>query len=299
MDSVKVTFFMVVTDFDAVMANNTIRAFTKLRELPFELIVYSNNVSETHRNQYFPIWKSYPFVQLVEDKRKESDISDKKLFLEGPYEHCGSIWNRELRRITTPYIAMVDADFEIINERFVYAMLDKLDKKPNLIAVSSDYSPTIERHFDSYSGKTMRLNQSWHTWFLIYKKKAFECPVSLGMHREQMPGSDIFDFWDTTGWFQKALQDQYGFELEALDAHYSNDFIHYGAFSKNTRVNDKNINLYRIARILRKRGFFGNRDLPGHLLGFLLDVILFHNQGRGKFLPGYKGEWPDGVDTYP
>jgi len=299
MDDTIVTFFMIVTDFDAVVADYAIRAFAKLGQMPFQLVVYPNSLSEASKNRYFAAWKSYPFVRIWEDAQPDIDVSSRNPSLAGPYEHCSSIWNRELRRIASPYIATVDADFEILNPRFVGAMLARLAASPNLIAISSDYSPTIERHLDPYSGTMMRLNQRWHTWFIIYRKKAFECPVSLGMHREQIPQSEAVDFWDSAGWFQSMLQRRYGCDLEAVDTAFRNDFIHYGAFSKNTRVNSNNVGLFRSAAIWKKRGFFARGDMIGRLWGFLLGVIFFHHHDRGKFIAGYKAEWPDGVDTYP
>jgi hypothetical protein len=47
--------------------------------------------------------------------------------------------------------------------------------------------------------------------------------------------------WDTTAYFQKALKDDYGFEVATLDPKYQSCFIRYGAFSKNRDINEKNV----------------------------------------------------------
>jgi len=300
MEDAKVSFFMIVTDYDAVIANHSIRAFRKLKGIPFRLVVYRNYVRQANREVYSPIWRSCPFVSLMENEwQRDDEVKPGTPFLQGPYEEYGSILNRQLRRFSTPYIATVDADFEILNGRFVNMMLDRLDSTPNLIGLSTDYSPTDEEYYDSYSGRHMRLHQRWHTWFIIYKRQAFECPVSLGMHKEEIPGSGKIDFWDTTAWFQKHLREGLGYELEALDKRFDNDFIHYGAFSHNRIVNQSNVALFRYAQILRKRGFSGKGDRPGRCVGSLVNRLLLSGDKRDTFREGYTAHWPPGVDTYP
>jgi hypothetical protein len=299
-EDAKVTFFMIVTDYDAVVATYCIRAFRKLKAIPFRLVVYSNHVRRTNKELYFRSWRSYPFVDLMEnDWQREDAVKPGTPFLEGPFEDSGSIWHRQLRRFQTPYVASVDADFEILNGRFVNTMLDRLDGTPNLIALSTDYSPTNEDYYDSYSGRHMRLHQRYHTWFIIYKRQALKCAVSLGLHRAETPGSEKMDLWDTTAWFQKHLREELGYELGALDKRFQNDFIHYGASAKNRIVNESNVALFRCALILRKRGFSGRGDLAGRWVGSLANRLLFSGDKRDRLHKGYSAHWPPGVDTYP
>ena len=66
--------------------------------------------------------------------------------------------------------------------------------------------------------------------------------------------------WDTSGYFQRALKDDYGPDLAVLDPKYQPCFIHYGAFSKNRNINEWNVGLYRRLQILRRRGLFGHEE---------------------------------------
>ena len=123
-DHVKVTFFMIVTDYDAVIASRAIHAFRKVEGIPFILTVYCNNLHSRIKDRYFPKWESFPFVDLVESEWQLPQSSETPAyFLEGPYESCSTVWDRELRKINTPYVATVDGDFEILNSRFVNVML--------------------------------------------------------------------------------------------------------------------------------------------------------------------------------
>jgi hypothetical protein len=90
------------------------------------------------------------------------------------------------------------------------------------------------------------LNERNHTWFCIYKREAFErSQVSHGFHREMLVGGPVErNCWDSCAYFQKSLRDQ-GLRLDHLHGQYWRDFIHYGAFSKNTSVTRHTVALFR------------------------------------------------------
>ena len=44
--------------------------------------------------------------------------------------------------------------------------------------------------------------------------------------------------------------------MDSLGSKYHNQWIHYGAFAKNTFLDESNIKWYRILRILAHRGVF-------------------------------------------
>lgn len=184
MNDVKITFFMIVTDPDVVIADYAVRSYAKIKGIKFALRVYSNWVSSSLRRQYFPRWRKFSFVEIIEPEGQTDENKPTDRRLEGPFERCDSIWDRELKKIDTPYHATVDADFEILNPKFLPVMLARLDSDPNLIALSTDYSPTVTNHYDSYSNQVICLNERWHTWFCIYKRKALECAVSHAVHVE-------------------------------------------------------------------------------------------------------------------
>jgi hypothetical protein len=292
MDHIKVTFFMIVTDPDAVIADYAVKSYAKIADVSFRLRIYSNWLSAFLKDRYFDRWRKFPFVEIVDpdwhvDDKKPSDPS-----LEGPFERCDTIWDRELKQIDTPYHATVDADFEILDPRFVPVMLEQLDTNPKLIAMSTDYTPTVANHYDSYSNDVICLIERWHTWFCIYKREALHYPVPHAYRQEISGGSRIA--WDTSGYFQSILKGSYGFELAALDPKYRPCFIHYGAFSKNRNITESNVGHYRLLQIIRRRGVFGvDAGFRGSIdqiikkSGNLINRLCFGHIDRSKYWPGW------------
>jgi hypothetical protein len=289
MSNTKVTFFMIVTDRDILIADYAVRSYAKVKGIPFKLRVYSNWISSALKQKYFPAWRQFGFVEIVENEWQTDDKKPNDPNLWGPFEGCDSIWDRELKKIETPYHATVDADFEILDAKFIPVMLAELDNNSNLVAMSTDYSPTNPEHYDSYSDKTICLNQRWHTWFCIYKREALKCTVSHGYYQETTSGTLRRNAWDSAGYYQKALKEIHGFELAVLDSKYQPCFIHYGAFGQNRDINESNIALYRQIQILRKRGLLGSRDIFTRKLAGLLHKILFNraDKNRSKYMDGW------------
>ena len=178
--------------------------------------------------------------------------------LEGPFEYCDPIWDRELCKIPTPFVATVDADFEILKPRFVDVMLHRLRTESDLIGMSTDYSPRDVVH-EPYSGNTIILNERNHTWFCIYKQAVFTLTqTSHAFHREMLVGAPIErNCWDSAAYFQKSLRDQ-GLRFDYLHGHYRRGFIHYGAFSKNTSITRETVATFRAFAILENQ-------LPGRV----------------------------------
>lgn len=287
MNNTKITFFMIVTDRDVVIADYAVRSYAKLKDIPFKLRVYSNWVSSALKKKYFSSWRKFEFVEIVENEWQTDDKRPNDPKLEGPFDKCATIWDRELKKIQTPYHATVDADFEILNAKFIPVLLEQLEKNHNLVAISTDYYPTNPECYDSYSDEVIRLNERWNTWFCIYKREALQCNVSHAYYEEIVPGSVRRNAWDETAYFQKALKDIYGFDLEVLDSRYQPCFIHYGAFSKNVAIDKTNVAIYRQLQILRKNGLFGNRDTFTKKLAERLDKIIFGRVDRTKYVDGW------------
>ena len=80
---------------------------------------------------------------------------------------------------------------------------------------------------------------------------AFErSQVSQAFHREMLTGAPVErNCWDSCAYFQKSLRDQ-GLRFDYLHGMYRRDFIHYGAFSKNTTVTRETVALFRLFAIL-------------------------------------------------
>jgi hypothetical protein len=178
MDDVEITFFMIVTDPDVVIADYAVRSYAKIQGVRFRLRIYSNWVSSSLKRRYFLRWRAFSFVEIVEPTWHTDDNKPVDRRLEGPFERCDTIWDRELKRIDSPYHATVDADFEILDSMFVPIMLRHLGNDPKLIAMATDYTPTVTNYYDSYSGKVICLSERWHTWFCIYKHAALQCQIS-------------------------------------------------------------------------------------------------------------------------
>jgi hypothetical protein len=281
---------MIVTDRDIVIAHYAIRSYSKIKNLKFKLRIYSNWLSVTLKMKYFPLWRQFPYVEIIENNWQDYMPKPDDPGLQGPYEKRGTILDRELKTILTPYVATVDADFELLNPDFIFWMLDALDAQPNLIAVSYLYVGRKEKYFDSYSQRIMWLDERWHNAFCIYKKKAFECNVSH-CQREEPSNMDGVQCkgWDTSAYFQKALREVHGYQLSALQGKFKDSYIHYENFSNIHFIDQKNVGIYRWLRIVSHCGF----PLTRHRRLYLIDSafrslagrlhhILFHKAERSK-----------------
>jgi hypothetical protein len=243
---------MIVTPRDVVIADYAVRSYAKLsgRVDDFSLLVYSNYLLPAQKAHYFPLWERLPFVEIARNPHHDADLPAingrvQRDALEGPFEYCDPIWDRELRKIDSRLLATVDADFEIFRGGFVNFMLRRLEDEPDLVGMSTDYSPTDIMH-EPYSGNTIILNERNHTWFCIYKQTAFErSEVSHAFHREMLVGAPVErNCWDSCAYFQKSLRDQ-DLRFDYLHGQFRRDFIHYGAFSKNTTVTRESVALFR------------------------------------------------------
>src|SRR5579859_2743391 len=63
--SPEVTFFMIVTPRDVVIADYAVRSYAKIRDLDFSLRVYSNYLLPEQKDYYFPRWEKLPYVDVV------------------------------------------------------------------------------------------------------------------------------------------------------------------------------------------------------------------------------------------
>src|SRR3979490_921732 len=132
---------MIVTPRDVVIADYAVRSYAKIKDLDFTLLVYSNYLLPEQKAYYFPRWEAFPFVTIARNPHHDAEILDIRARvdaekLEGPFEYCDPVWDRELRKIDTPFVASVDADFEILHGGFVNHMLRNLRANRDLIGFS-------------------------------------------------------------------------------------------------------------------------------------------------------------------
>ena len=79
------------------------------------------------------------------------------------------------------------------------------------------------------------------------KREAFNCKTSH-FYYEEIDSNDQPLVFDSAAYFQHRLISDFGYRLSVVDSKCRDNFIHYGAFSKNKSVNEKNI------------GFIGRRQ---------------------------------------
>ena len=110
MNHIKITFFMIVTDPDVIIADYALRSYAKIKGIAFKLLVYSNWVSSSLKQRFFPEWRKFDFVEIIENEWQTDANKPTDRRLHGPYERYDTICSRELRKIDTPYHATADAD---------------------------------------------------------------------------------------------------------------------------------------------------------------------------------------------
>jgi hypothetical protein len=278
---------MIVTDRDAIIADYAVSSYAKIPNLPFRLRVYSNWLMSNLKAKHFPRWRTYPFVDIVDHEWQTDSNKPTDPRLQGPYERCATIWDRELKHIDTPYHATVDADFEILDGSFVRVMIERLDSDPRLIAMSTDYAPKRPSVFDTYSQEVICLNERWETWFCIYRREALSCNVSHSYREESLPGPIRRNVWDDSGYLQRTLKQTYGYDLAVVDRKFQSCFIHYGAFSQNRHIDENNVAWYRRLQIAKKCGGAFTRKASSWL-----ETRLFRQVDRSTFAPGWNTQEP-------
>ena len=270
----EVTFFMLVTDADALIAEYAIRSYRLLRreKINFRLRVYGNCLSPIVRDRYFPRWQKYSFVELDDNRAHVTPnypkagtlITSPEGFshpLYGDWETCATIWYRELQKLPTPFVATVDADFEILDPAFVEEAMERLRSAPDLAGVSSTYGPDRPAHYETYRQQTVFMHQRWDTWFCIYRKSCLDVGISPYLH-EQTTADGMVHVYDAFGYLQHALLAK-GWRFEAVGPEFQNQFIHYAAFVQNQHVTTRNIAAYRRYRILMHRGLIPRLGFKG------------------------------------
>lgn len=270
----EVTFFMLVTDPCALIADYAIRSYQLLQreKIDFRLCVYGNCLSPLVTERYYPKWKRYPFVDIQDNRNYVTPTYPRRgvtlkspegvsQVLMGDFETCATIWDRELRRLPTPFVATVDADFEILQPGFVKYALERLRASPDLAGVSTTYAPERPALFDPYSHRTVYLHQRWETWFCIYRKSCLDISISPYMN-EQTTDDGTVHVYDAFSNLQHALLAQ-GWRFEAVGPEFQNQFIHYTAFGQNQNITTRNIAAYRHYRILMHRGLISEMGFKG------------------------------------
>ena len=279
MDGTKITFFMLVTNRDALIADYCVKSYQSLQKkfndkIPFVLYIYCNCLDDVTKQRYVSQWSRFSYVRIFYSQEKLANIKISASetitspegidrVRDGWCENYDELWTSELKKFKTDYIATVDTDFEVLRPDFIKNMIDVLDQDPNLIGMSSDYTPAQYARFEPYSGRVINIAERWDTWFCIYKTQAFACSTSSHFYFEGADPTGEKLCFDSSDYFQHRLITDFGYRFAAVDPKFRKQFIHYGAFSKNRSINEVNIGLYRRLAILRQNGLETHfEDLP-------------------------------------
>lgn len=302
-----ITFFMPVTDSCAMIADYAIRSYRLLRreKIDYRLCVYANTLSSRVARKYFPKWAKWPYVE-IRDNREHVTVDYPKVgakvtspegverVLNGKWEWSDTVWTRELSKFDTPFVATVDADFEILEPGFVRYALELLRADPRLAGVSTDYEADNSRFYNPYDGRMLYLHQRWHAWFCIYRNACLKIGVSH-YYYESQDADHIIHAYDAGGYLQHALLER-GWRFQALGKEWQRQFIHYSAFAQNNRIHARDIAAYRRYRLLMKRGlipsmgFSGSRGRLNRWVGYgahELFVRRFGGADRGRMKFNY------------
>ena len=270
----EVTFFMLVTDPCALIADYAIRSYRLLEHvnIDFRLRVYGNCLSPLVRDRYFPRWGKLPYVELDDNRAHVTETYPRRgamiaspegvpFTIDGNYELCPTVWGRELPKLPTPFVATVDADFEILDAAFVKRALARLKAAPDLAGVSASYGPDRPAHLETYRQRTVFMHQRWDTWFCIYRKSCLDAGVSPFLYEETAVDGTVH-VYDAYSHLQHALLAQ-GWRFEAAGPECQNQFIHYTSFGQNQNVTTRTIAAYRRYRILMHRGLIPRLGFKG------------------------------------
>lgn len=215
---------MLVTNRDCIIADYAIKSYNKIFKVKtkfgfedFTLFIYLNCLSPENKAYYLERWKQYPYTILFDNIVKINDFNNpypgqKIISPEGitrsrdDYaENYDELWTTELGKFETPYIATVDADFEVLNADFYFYLLRLLDENREYIGASASYSDTAYK-FDTYSKRDIVLFERNHTWFCIYKKEAFNISKISHFYYEELNNEGNVVAYDSAAYFQNDLK---------------------------------------------------------------------------------------------
>jgi hypothetical protein len=270
-----VTLFMLVTDRDCVFADYAVRSYGKLAgaDADFVLFVYLNCLSKENVERYAGRWRSYPYVEVFDNTEKVratplypgQEMTSPEGVLrrrDDAAENYDELWTSELKTFRTPFVATVDADFEVLHPDFYHHLVAALRADPSAIGASTDYSPTA-RVYDTYSERHVVLWERNHTWFCLYRREAFELSAASHFYYEE-PDADWGTIaFDSAAYFQHDLRYAHGRTFVSLPPEFSGSFLHYGAASKNRSITRRNVWFYRRVFIWSTVGLvYGSRLGP-------------------------------------
>jgi hypothetical protein len=257
---------MIVSPRDCPIALYTIPSLARLAKSSpcFQATVYCNGLSVQQIGQIAELLSGYTRIILKDNTEYLQSIRDTiKIghfvphpgtigLRQGFYETAPEIWSRELVRLSADFVAIIDPDFEILDDEFVNVMLDEFARLPQLAFYSTDYSPDQEI-FESYAQEQAKIVERWHTWFCIYRRTSLEKCHDFNFYEERDGRLPVK--YDHSAMLQKILQHRYGYVGRSLSSAYHSQFLHYANFAQNRSLKGMKLRLYRAVRIAKHNGW--------------------------------------------
>jgi hypothetical protein len=168
----QLTLFMIITPPDVDIAKFSLRALKKnIRYVPdCSLMIYQNGLSERQEREIAGITHGMSWLS-VSNKQKLSQISKGEIgkfyttdqggtaLRVGLYENHNEVWSRELVRLDSPLVDMIDSDFEIFDISFIQDMLAGFANDNKLAFFSTEHSQAQEV-FETYAHLVLYLPES-------------------------------------------------------------------------------------------------------------------------------------------
>ena len=304
----RLAFFTIVTPPDLCIAEYCVRAMVDAAEKldhTVSIIVFFNGVPPRQQelirgikySGHLEFRDNYEMISAQADSIRKQigkayvDASGITAAREGLYENGSVIWSRELLRISADFIAIVDADFEIFDPRFVDHMLGAFTREERLGFYSTDYTQT-RRTFDTYSQTECIIHERNHTWFCIYRREALLKESDFEF--AEQTGIDGLVKYDHSAMLQKRLKDNHHYNGAHLPAAMHWMYLHYGAFAKNRSLTGRKLGFYRRIRVLVYNGYRHRHGIPflakvlklaGRVLNRLLRLNRFDQERRRYISP--------------
>jgi hypothetical protein len=258
---------MIITPRDSDIAKCCLSSLRKhIPHLPnFSLLIYQNGLSELQEQEISTVIRGTPWLSVSNRSRLQEFAGNLEVgawyrteeggtaFRQGMYESPDEIWSRELVRLDSPLVGIIDADFEVFDPSFIPEMIQAFADDDKLAIFATEHSPT-QKVFETYSQIPALVMERWDTWFCIYRKAALEQTHDFSYREFREESSELPIKYDHSAWLQKCLIEG-GWHGRELERSQQWKYLHYGAFSKNRSLSKSRLRFYRFFRVLRHSGF--------------------------------------------
>jgi hypothetical protein len=264
----ELTLLMLVTPPDAPIARYAIRALLRsIAALPeIAVVVYLNGLSKEEENDFRCLVAGWePQVTTMSNRAHLASLghirvgewytaaSGVRALREGPYENGSEVWSRELVALNSPYVGIIDGDFEVFHPGLILTALRTLREQPAVGFFSSDYSET-RVIFDSFSNRQAKLMERWHTWFCVYRRACLREYHDFSYVEIQDSEGGLPLKMDHSARLQQELIAR-GWRGHSYNSSYAWQYLHYGAFAKNADLRGLRLTVYRFCMILKHNGY--------------------------------------------